>query len=226
MAEHWLITGANRGIGAGLVKLILARGDDVTPAVRSRGALEESGAHGGSRKALVFDTRDEDSIAAAAASLDAGVDVLVCNAGIYGPQRQSTKDMDFAGVLDLLNVNTLGPLRTAQAFLSHLRRGKNPRIVFISSLMGSMALAGSHNVGYRASKAALNKIMQCMAEDLRESGVSLISMHPGWVRTDMGGSNATLSVEESVSGMVKVIDQLTLNDSGKFLDYQGKPVAW
>jgi NAD(P)-dependent dehydrogenase (short-subunit alcohol dehydrogenase family) len=225
MTEHWLVSGANRGIGWEVARRLAARGDRVTPSVRNeatRASLELAGA----AEPLVFDTRDEAAIHAAAAKLSEPVDVLIANAGVYGPQRQSATDMDFDGVLDLFNINTLGPLRTAQAFLPLLRKSRNPRIVFISSAMGSMALAGSNNIGYRAAKAALNKFMQGLAEDLHEQGVTVISMHPGWVRTDMGGPNAPLSVEESAAGVIKTIDALTLEQTGSFLNYRGETVAW
>ena len=170
MAEHWFISGANRGIGHGLATLLAARGDDVTASVRSDEAREQSAedvARHRARFAIVsFDTRDEDAIRAAANELAEPIDVLVCNAGAYGPQRQSTLDMDFPGALDLFDVNTLGPLRLVQALLPHLR-AENPRIALISSGLGSMATAGSTNIAYRAAKAALNKIAQGLGHDLK-----------------------------------------------------------
>jgi NAD(P)-dependent dehydrogenase (short-subunit alcohol dehydrogenase family) len=170
--SHWLIAGASRGIGLELVRQLVARGEQVTASVRAGGEeLEKVLAPAGKTgRVLVFDTRDEAAARAAAAQVSEPVDVLIANAGAYGPQRQSSLDMDFDGVLDLLNINALGPLRIAQAFLPQLRRGERPRIVFMSSVLGSMALEGTFNVGYRASKAALNKIGQCLAEDLSRKG--------------------------------------------------------
>jgi NAD(P)-dependent dehydrogenase (short-subunit alcohol dehydrogenase family) len=230
MTQHWLITGANRGIGREMVRQILARGDRVTASVRSEEKsarlVAENAAFGERFSTLVFDVRDEAAIGAAAASVSAPIDVLVANAGAYGPQRQSTLDMDFAGALDLFSVNALGPLRTAQAFLPHVRRAKIPRIILVSSVLGSMALEGSFNIAYRAAKAALNKIAQGLAADLKGEGVAVIAMHPGWLRTDMGGPCADLSVEEGVTGVVATIDALTIEKTGRFLDYRNKELAW
>jgi NAD(P)-dependent dehydrogenase (short-subunit alcohol dehydrogenase family) len=228
--SHWLIAGASRGIGLELARQLAIRGERVTASVRSeagRAALEAALAPAGSKgRILVFDTRDEAQIRAAADEVKDPVDVLIANAGAYGPQRQAAVDMDFDGTLDLLNINTLGPLRVAHAFLPLLRQSKQPRIVMMSSVLGSMALEGTFNVAYRASKAALNKIAQCLADDLKSEGIAVISMHPGWVRTDMGGPNATIGVEESAAGIIRVVDGLTLSGTRRYLDYRGSEIDW
>jgi len=225
---HWMITGANRGIGLGLTKAVARRGETVTASVRTEAARAQLAASGALKGGAImaFDLRDDATIRAAAAASDAPIDVLIANAGAYGPERQAPLDMDFDGALDLFSINALGPLRVAQAFLPRLRRGRNPRIVFMSSVMGSMALEGSFNVAYRASKAALNKFMQGLAEDVKGDGVTVISLHPGWVRTDMGGADAPLTVEESVAGIIKTVDALTRAQTGTFLDYRGVRVEW
>lgn len=228
--SHWLVAGASRGIGLELARQLALRGERVTASVRSetaRAALQNALAPAGDKgRVLVFDTRDAAQIAAAAASVAEPVDVLIANAGAYGPERQTALDIDFDGVLDLFNINTLGPLRVAQAFLPQVRRSEAPRIVMMSSVLGSMALAGTFNVGYRASKAALNKITQCLADDLRADGVAVVAMHPGWVRTDMGGPDATLSVEESAAGIIRVADKLTLSNTRGYVDYRGNEIDW
>ncbi|CAN2534166.1 hypothetical+protein [Methylocapsa aurea] len=230
MAEHWFISGANKGIGHGLASLLAARGDDVTASARSeeaRARLQEDVARHRARfSILLFDTRDEAGIRAAARELAEPLDVLVCNAGAYGPQSQSTLDMDFPGALDLFDVNTLGPLRLVQAFLPAMLRADNPRIALMSSGLGSMATEGSTNIAYRAAKAALNKIAQGLAHDLKRERVTVVALNPGWVRTDMGGKNADLSIEESAHGLIEAIDALTLADAGRFIDYRGRDVAW
>lgn len=170
---------------------------------------------------LMLDVQDENSIKTAAAQIDEPIDVLVNNAGIIGPSRQSTLDMDFDGFLETLNINTLGPLRVVQAFLPQLRRAKAARIVTISSRMGSLSHAKSDRIAYRASKAAVNKVMQGLATDLRSEGIVAVSVHPGWVQTDMGGSGADITVEDSAAGLVKLIDRIALEDSGGFFDWQG-----
>jgi NAD(P)-dependent dehydrogenase (short-subunit alcohol dehydrogenase family) len=227
--SHWLIAGASRGIGLELARQLAARGERVTASVRDekgRAALTAALGPAAQARILTFDTRTEAEIRAAAAQVDEPIDALVANAGAYGPQRQSSLDMDFDGALDLLSVNSLGPLRVVQAFLPQVRRGANPRIALMSSVLGSMALAGTFNVAYRASKAALNKIGQCLADDLKPEGIAVVVLHPGWVRTDMGGPDATLSVEESAAGVLRVVDGMTLADTRRYLDYRGAEIDW
>jgi NAD(P)-dependent dehydrogenase (short-subunit alcohol dehydrogenase family) len=230
MAEHWFISGAGRGIGHGIATLLAERGVDVTASVRSveaRERLQADVARHAARFAIVeFDTRDEKAIRAAAREIAEPLDVLVCNAGAYGPQRQSPLDMDFPGALDLFDVNTLGPLRLVQAFLPAMKRSENPRIALVSSGLGSSATEGSTNIAYRAAKAALNKIAQGLAHELRRDGVTVVAINPGWVRTDMGGKNAEISVGESASGIIETLAALTLADSGRFIDYRGREVPW
>jgi NAD(P)-dependent dehydrogenase (short-subunit alcohol dehydrogenase family) len=175
---------------------------------------------------VVFDVRDEAAVRAAARDVAAPLDVLVCNAGVVGPERNSPLDLDFEGALDTFSVNTLGPMRLVKAFLPALLRGANPRIVIVSSVMGSMSYPGSDQIAYRASKAAANKMLQALAEDLEPEGVTAVALHPGWVRTDMGGPDADLSVEESVADMIATIDALKLADAGRFLDYRNRDVPW
>ncbi len=224
MAEHWVVTGANRGIGFELVRQLAARGDCVTASVRDAAKRAPPDALGAAT--LVFDTRDEAAIRAAAAGVAAPVDVLVANAGAFGPSRQEPRDFDFDGALDLFSVNALGPLRTAQAFLPQLKKAARPRIVFISSVMGAMAYEGAKALAYRASKAALNKLMQGLAYDLKPESVIVVALHPGWVRTDMGGQEAPLAPAESAAGLLQVIDGLTMAQTGGFFDYQNSRMAW
>jgi NAD(P)-dependent dehydrogenase (short-subunit alcohol dehydrogenase family) len=228
--SHWLIAGASRGIGLELARQLALRGERVTASVRSENgcaALRDAiGPLGDKGRILIFDTRDEAQIRTAATEMSEPIDALIANAGAYGPQRQSSLDMDFSGVLDLIDVNTLGPLRVVQAFLPLVRQGERPRVAIISSVLGSMALEGTFNVGYRVSKAGLNKIAQCLADDLKPEGIAVISMHPGWVRTDMGGPDAPLGVEESAAGIIRVVDGLTLAGTRRYLDYKGSEIDW
>jgi NAD(P)-dependent dehydrogenase (short-subunit alcohol dehydrogenase family) len=224
-----LITGIGRGIGQELARVLLHRGDRVIGTVRdpSKASADLGGfIASGHLQLLALDVRDAGSIKGAARLVDEPLDVLVSNAGIIGPQRQSTLDMDFEGFLDTLNVNTLGPLRVVQAFLPHLRRSRGAKIVTISSRMGSLSYAKSDRIAYRASKAAVNKVMQGLATDLREEGIVAISVHPGWVRTEMGGSGADIPVQDSAAGLVRLIDSITLEESGGFFDWQGEPVSF
>lgn len=224
-----LITGAGRGIGRELVRVLLARGERVIATVRDAARVPPEWVgyrESGQLVVLSLDVRDGRSGAEAAKAVSGPIDVLINNAGIIGPERQSTLDMDFDGFLDTLAVNTLGPLRVVQAFLPHLRRAPSAKIVTVSSRMGSLSHAKSDHIAYRASKAAVNKVMQGLATDLREEGITVVSVHPGWVRTDMGGSGADISVEESATGLLRLIDRLTLSDTGGFFDWQGAAVQF
>ncbi len=223
---HWLIAGASRGIGLEAARQLSARGERVTASARSAEGLAKLKAAAPQAATLQFDVRDAAAISAAAAQVCDPIDVLIANAGAYGPQRQSSLDMDFEGALDLLSVNTLGPLRVVQAFLPLVKRGERPRIVMMSSRLGSMSLDGTSNVAYRVSKAGLNKIMQCLAADLKGEGVVVVAMHPGWVRTEMGGPNATLDVRDSVAGIIQVAELLTLADTCSYMDYRGEDIPW
>jgi NAD(P)-dependent dehydrogenase (short-subunit alcohol dehydrogenase family) len=157
---------------------------------------------------------------------DRPVDVLVNNAGIIGPHAQSTLDMDFDGWVQTFAVNTLGPLRVTQALLPNLRHGERPRVLIVSSQMGSMASHKSDRLAYRSSKAAVNKVAQALATDLKPMGIAVAALHPGWVRTQMGGKGATLAPAESAAGLSDLIDTLDLNRTGSFLNVDGAPLAW
>jgi len=224
--SHWLIAGASRGIGLEAARQLSARGERVTASVRSAVGLAALRAAAPQAAILQFDVRDEAAIRAAAAQVLDPIDVLIANAGAYGPQRQSSLDMDFDGALDLLSVNTLGPLRIVQAFLPLVKRSVRPRIVLMTSRLGSMSLDGTSNVAYRVSKVGLNKIAQCLAADLKSEGVIVAAMHPGRVRTAMGGPNATLDVGDSVAGIIQVAESLTLADTRRYLDYRGEDIPW
>jgi NAD(P)-dependent dehydrogenase (short-subunit alcohol dehydrogenase family) len=220
----YLITGIGRGIGRELARVLLHRGDRVVGTLRDLNQSPPEWGEfiaGGQLRLLALNVRNGVSIREAAASFDEPIDVLVNNAGIIGPQRQSTLDMDFEGFLEILDINTLGPLRIVQAFLPHLRRAKAAKIITVSSRMGSLSHAKSDRIAYRASKAAVNKVMQGLATDLRSEGIVAVSVHPGWVQTDMGGAGADISVQDSATGLVALIDRIALEDSGSFFDWQG-----
>jgi NAD(P)-dependent dehydrogenase (short-subunit alcohol dehydrogenase family) len=220
----YLITGVGRGIGQELARALLARGDRVIGTLRD--PAQASGDWGefianGQLKLLALDVRDEASIAEAARQLDEPVDVLINNAGVIGQRSASTFDTDTSSFLETLQVNTLGPLRVILAFLPHLRRSRAAKIVTISSRMGSMSHAKSDRIAYRASKAAVNKVVQGLATDLQPEGIVAVSVHPGWVRTDMGGSGADISVQESAAGLIQLIDGLAIEQTGGFFDWSG-----
>jgi NAD(P)-dependent dehydrogenase (short-subunit alcohol dehydrogenase family) len=223
-----LITGANRGIGLALATAYIARGDRVIAMVRDPFRVPDILKTAPREQAVIIgmEVTDERSVARAAASLKEPIDILINNAGIMGPERQAALDMDFAGFAQTLAVNTVAPLRVAQAFLPLVKRSSNPRIVTVSSQMGALSGARDGTVAYRASKAAVNKVMQCLAQELEPAGIITCVVHPGWVRTDMGGTRADISAEESAAGLVALMDRLTLKDTGQFFRHDGTIHPW
>lgn len=227
MTTTILITGTNRGIGLEMAKQALAKGWTVYGS--ARGEVTDPDAHichHPNFHDLQFDVTDHAAVRAAAGAIDAPIDILINNAGIIGPERQSTLDMDFDGFAQTLAVNTLAPLAVSQAFLPHLRRSTSPRIVTVSSQMGRMSYAKSDRIAYRASKAAVNKVMQGLATDLAPVGIAVALVHPGWVRTDMGGAEADIAPAESASGILALAEGLTLEGTGRFYNWDGSPSEW
>ena len=136
-------------------------------------------------------------------------------------------DLDLKEFEQVLDVNTLGPVRVTQALLPNLRRGSGKMIVGISSVLGS--IAGNEDggfYGYRESKAALGMFIRSLAAELKKEGFICVAIHPGWVKTDMGGPGAPLTPEESVTGVRKVLDGLKSENTGQFLSYKGTPLPW
>lgn len=222
-----LITGTNRGIGLELARQALVKGWTVYGSARM--VVRDSEAHICDHPKfhdLVFDVTDHDAVRAAAALVSEPIDILINNAGSIGPARQSTLDMDFNGFAKTFAINTLAPLAVSQAFLPHLKRGSNPRILTISSWMGSMSQTKSDRIAYRASKAAVNKVMQGLATDLEPVGVAVALVHPGWVRTDMGGCEADIDVATSAAGVLKTAQGLTLEGTGQFYNWDGSSLDW
>lgn len=225
-----LITGANRGIGLALTRAYAGRRDKVIACTRRTSDRSELDAFAGAADGWVemveMDVADPLDIARARRLIgDRPIDVLINNAGVSGPERQRATDMDFDGLAETLAINSIGPLRVAAAFLPNIEKARG-KIVAISSQMGTMQSAAADALAYRTSKAALNKLMQGLATELKPRGVPVLTVHPGWVRTDMGGSSAPLSPEESASGLIKLIDELKPAGTGKFLAWNGKDLAW
>ncbi|MDK9695485.1 MAG: SDR family oxidoreductase [Siculibacillus sp.] len=226
-----LITGTSRGIGLALTEAFAGRGDHVVATVRAPEHLEDLAAvmsrYPDTIEVHRLDVTDPTSIAALAERF-AGrpIDVLINNAGTIGPERQSSFDMDFDGWIETLKINTLAPLAIAQAFLPNLRLGEHPKILTVSSGMGSMSYAKSDRIAYRTSKAAVNKAMQCLATDLKGEGIAVAVCHPGWVKTEIGGPHAEISPEMSATGLTRIVDRMSLSHSPEFLAWDGSAVAW
>jgi NAD(P)-dependent dehydrogenase (short-subunit alcohol dehydrogenase family) len=226
----FLITGASRGIGFGLVERLVLRGDKVFASARNPDADPLALLAGKFPDRLTLhrlDVTDPASISALAKALEGQpIDVLINNAGIRGPERQSALDMDFLGFAETLVVNTIAPLRVSQALVPNLTAGTKPRIVMISSIMGQLSRPMAGDLAYCTSKTALNKVMQSLAMELKGAGITVASVHPGWVKTDMGGPRAPLAVGEAVRNLIATIDALSLEKTGSFLNYDGTPLAW
>ncbi|MCK7612133.1 SDR family oxidoreductase [Roseibium sediminicola] len=218
-----LVTASNRGIGFELARAALARGWTVYGSVRTEELAHETASRlDGDFKPLVFDVTDHARVHAVAASLDNALDLLINNAGIISPKRQSPLDMDFDGFAETLKVNTLAPLAVSQAFLPPLRKSVNGRILTISSQMAWIGYRKSDTLAYRASKAAVNKVMQGLATELEPSNIPVALIDPGWVRTDMGGPQADNDPVAVAEGILEVAERLTLADTGKFFRWSGE----
>ena len=209
---HVLITGANRGIGKAMLDQYRAAGADVTGTQRGIGEL------------ATMDVTDPASVTALATSMaDTAIDLLVCNAGVYADKGQSLDDgYPHQMWADGLATNVTGAFLTVQAFLPHLRRAKAGKIAIIASQMGSDTRAPGGSYIYRASKAAALNLGRNLAMDLKAEGISVGIYHPGWVRTDMGGAAAEISVEESATGLIARFAALSPANTGYFETWDGQ----
>lgn len=230
MAGTVLITGANRGIGLELAHQYVNTGWTVYACCRNPEKAERLAALvGEDLEIFALDVIDEESVEMLAEALEErSLDLLINNAGIYGPRGsgQALGSMDYDAWLDVLETNTLGPVRVTEALLDNLARQEPGSVATITSAMGSIEGNRGGHYAYRSSKAAVNAAMRGMAEDLRPRGIPVVLIHPGWVRTDMGGPHGTLSVEESAAGIREVLARLDLATTGRFVDYTGQEVAW
>jgi len=228
-----LITGANRGVGLALVTQCVDRGDRAFAGCRSPEKAKELNAlaskHPGQITILKLDVTNQEAISTSVnqtASQVEGLDLLINNGATHYadvPLSDVKEDV----LLKTLHVNAVGPVMVVQKFLGLLRKSDHPKIVNISSEAGSISkIAGFRGYAYYGSKAAENMFTRCLAFDPETHGVTIIAMHPGWVRTDMGGPNAHLSPEESAIGILKVTDQLKPEDNGKFFTWEGIEYPW
>jgi NAD(P)-dependent dehydrogenase (short-subunit alcohol dehydrogenase family) len=226
-----LITGANRGLGLEFVTQYLAAGATIHATCREPARAEALAAlaksHPGKLTLHALDVTDANATSALKSALGATpLDIVIANAGIYGPSNQGWDTMDFDAWAQVFAANTMAPLRIAQAVHANLKSGARKTFVAITSQMGSNAGSGSGALAYRSSKAALNKIVSAMALDWKSDSLIAVAMHPGWVQTDMGGKNATLTPRDSIAAMRRTIDGLTLAGSGAFLNYDGASLPW
>jgi NAD(P)-dependent dehydrogenase (short-subunit alcohol dehydrogenase family) len=218
-----LITGANRGLGLEFARQYAAAGWRVVGVVRD--PLSGKAASDAGAEIYVADVTDPNSLNRLKASLKgAALDVVLCNAGIYG-DAQSFGGIDADGFMRVMRVNALAPLQMAEIFVDQIPPGGI--FAAVSSKMGSAAENSSGGFyAYRASKAALNMGLKSLSLDLKDRGVAVVALSPGWVRTDMGGPDAPLSPSEAVAGMRAVLTGAGPADSGKFLHYDGSEIGW
>jgi NAD(P)-dependent dehydrogenase (short-subunit alcohol dehydrogenase family) len=221
-----LLTGASRGLGLELTRQYARDGWRVIATCRDPRKAEALRGVAGKVEIHQLDAADFAAVGRLAAELaDVAVDVLIANAGIYGPRNMTVDAVDAAGWGELFRVNTMAPLALAGAFRAHVARSGERKAVAITSRLGSI---GANDDGglyaYRSSKAALNAVWRSFALD--NKGLIAAVLHPGWVRTDMGGASAPVLPAESVTGMRRVIAGLTERDSGSFHGFDGEKLPW
>ena len=221
--KNAVVTGANRGIGLELTRQLLDSGYNVHATYRSnKGGLEKIDSDNLSIHQM--DVRDQEQVSNVVQSVEK-IDLLINNAGIADGRWQSISEIDMEHALEVLNVNAVSPVFVTQQALPKLKEGS--KIVMMSSLMGSISDCQSgRSYAYRASKTALNMFSMAMKNELDANGISLLIMHPGWVETDMGGPNAPLSTEESVSGIMQRIEEQDMSMSGRYVEFDGSPIEW
>jgi len=221
-----LILGASRGIGLEFTRQYRAAGWQVHATHRSeehRITLRDLGAH-----PLRLEVESLEDVAALAWQMDGErFDVVVMNAGVFGPRDSSTQKPPEAAAFDqVMRTNVLAAMRLIPVVMPCLAAQRGT-MAFISSRMGSISEAGnSYGLLYRVSKASVNMLAKLAHVDYHASGVRVLSLHPGWVRTDMGGPNADVDVHSSVEGLRRVIADPIAYPSGQFLDYRGSSLAW
>ena len=226
-----LITGANRGLGLEFARQYAAEGWQVLAACRAPEAATDlqglAAESGGRIRVLEMNVTDTASVRAAAATLKGeAIDLLLNNAGVGGPPGQQLGNLDYAAWARVLDANTLGPMRVVEALLENVAQGKLKRIVTVTSAMGSIEdNASGGRYAYRSSKAAVNMVMKSLSIDLAPRGITCIMVHPGWVRTDMGGAGASRSVPDGAAGIVWAATLTDDGPSGGFYR-DGKLIEW
>ncbi|MEZ5466334.1 MAG: SDR family oxidoreductase [Lysobacterales bacterium] len=220
-----LVTGANRGLGLEYARQFAAKGYRVIGTARDpQGATALADI---ADRVEALDVADASSVAALAERLkDVPIDILVNNAGMFDRGDVSIDKVDFDVMEQTFQVNAFGPLRVTQALLPNLRLGQRKQIVNMSSQLGSVQNSDGRWYAYRASKSALNQINKILSVELGPEGFVCVVLHPGWVRTDMGGAAATYSPEESVAGLIGVIEQLDSGKNGGYFDLKGQVIPW
>ena len=230
--KNILITGANRGLGLGLVKKYLENNEKVFCTTRNISKSKElkllKEKHTNNLEICELDLLDKDTPNILSNFLvNKPIDLFINNAGVIGQSAQHFKSISLNPWIEVLKVNLIAPLLITQSIIKNIEKSSEKRIYILSSKVGSIEdnKSGGMYV-YRSSKSALNQIVKSLSIDLKPLGISVISLHPGWVRTEMGGPNALISVEESVNGMFGVISNTNIRNSGQFINYDGTQIPW
>jgi len=226
-----LVTGASRGLGCEFVRQYAAQGYRVFATSRSpigASALDEvCRDFPGLIERFSLDVANLQSVAKLQQALRGRtIDILINNAGVWGGEHQTIGDIDYEAWSNAFEVNAIGPFRMIVAFRTNVALSEEKKIVTLTSEMGSIGLGGHGAYAYRSSKAAANRVMRSAAEDLREEGVFVLTIHPGWVRTEMGTEHAPLTPEQSVRSMRRIIGSLDERICGRFLTVDGRELPW
>ncbi len=231
MSHSVLITGTTRGIGLELARQFLDAGSDVFATARNpeSDALQSlKAAHGDQLQLLALDVTDSVQIAEVAATL-AGqpLNLLINNAGLFRSRSDDAESLSHETWLQEFHVNAIAPFMVTRALRENLAAADDALVAMISSKMGSMSDNTSGGAySYRSSKAALNAVTVCLSSDLADDGTRVVALHPGWVRTDMGGSNAPVDAPTSANGLKKVMLGIDTTQNGGFFDYTGESIPW
>lgn len=223
-----LISGANRGIGLEFARQYAKDGWRVLACCRDPARAAELKKLGGDVAIHGLDIGDYGAIDNLARELKGeAIDVLLNNAGVYGSGPQTLTAIDYDDWAEVFRIDCMAQIRTARAFLDHVARSERKIIMALTSKMGSVTDNTSGGAyAYRSAKAALNMAYKSLAIDLAPRGIIAAVIHPGWVQTDMGGSSAPTSVEESVTGMRRIIDRMTPAMTGRFWGFDGAEIPW
>ena len=221
-----VVTGASRGIGSEFVVRLLDAGWCVYAGYRSdmhRLELIQN-------KNLIchqLDVTDNDSINDFVKGIDGNVDLLINNAGVPDGRWRNLKEIDDEWMLEVLNINSVGPVRMVKALYDKMSHDSMTTVAMISSLMGSIDDCHSgRSYAYRASKTALNMLSVAMKKEAVEDNISFLILHPGWVKTRMGGEHAPVELTDSVQGMLDLINSHDIENSGRFVQYDGVDLPW
>ena len=230
--KNVFITGTNRGLGLELVKQYLDQGRKVFATCRDLSKsieLENLRKNAEGRLEIVeLNLFSNDSINEVSnIFLDQPIDLFINNAGMMGPRNISLGAVNGDAWAEVFRVNTIAPLLLVQALLKNIVIGQEKKMIFVSSRVGSIQEnSGGSMYAYRSSKTALNQVVKSLSIDLLDKNIWSVALHPGWVLTDMGGPNALIDVQKSVSGMISVIGAVGSSDTGKFFNYDGSHIQW